>query len=87
MAEITASYADLFEQAKDVTAMYMHNANREIDDLFGKGYAAEHPEILISYMQIASRDFHVSASHKLSHDASESILSLLEDYLHQKTTN
>jgi hypothetical protein len=35
----------------------MRNAVRAIDELLGKGYAKDHPELIAAYMETAAKDF------------------------------
>ena len=48
---------DAIRQAPITAAHYMKHGQREIDALFGDGYAAKHPELLIAFMDICERDF------------------------------
>jgi|HubBroStandDraft_6_1064221.scaffolds.fasta_scaffold1012246_1 hypothetical protein len=36
---------------------YMLNAKSDIDEMFGPGYAAKHPELVGAYMQAAAADY------------------------------
>lgn len=48
---------DAVQQAPINTKFYMERGVVAIDTLFKKGYAAEHPELLIAFMDICERDF------------------------------
>jgi hypothetical protein len=47
----------LMHQAHMTAQTYMLNAMTDIDELFGKGYAAKHPELVSGYMNAAALDF------------------------------
>jgi len=44
-------------QAVDTAKSYMLRGQEIIDAHFGKGYAAQHPELLAAFMQTAAMDF------------------------------
>jgi len=46
----------LFRQAPMTAHDYMLKAS-DIDELLGKGYAKQHPELIAAYMQTAATDF------------------------------
>ena len=66
--QITATYDELFEQAKQTTSFYLRAGKREIDDLFGTGYAEQHPELLMTFMQVAHGEFKTSSQQKSLQD-------------------
>ena len=47
----------LMKQAADTAGSYMARARAAIDESFGEGYAAAHPEIVGAFMQAAAADF------------------------------
>lgn len=47
----------LLRQAPMTADEYMTKAIRDIDELLGKGYAKQHPELIATYMQTAAIDF------------------------------
>lgn len=47
----------LMRQASMTAQFYMLKAKADIDEMFGNGYAAKHPELVAAYMQTAARDF------------------------------
>lgn len=55
---------DLFRQAMMTAHDYMVNAKSEIDESFGDGYAAEHPELVAAYMQAAGYDLRTMLEHQ-----------------------
>jgi hypothetical protein len=50
------------EQASMTAKTYMLEAVTDIDDVFGKGYAGCHPELVGAYMITAALDFHATAT-------------------------
>ena len=54
---ITADTETLFRQALMTAHDYMLKAIHDIDELLGKGYAKQHPELIAAYMQTAAIDF------------------------------
>jgi hypothetical protein len=54
---ITADTSTLFRQAPMTAHDYMMKAIDDIDELLGKGYAKQHPELIAAYMQTAAIDF------------------------------
>ena len=49
--------SDLMHQARDTAETYFNQALRIIDEKFGEGYAKEHPELIVGFMNTAARDF------------------------------
>lgn len=47
----------LMKQAADTAGSYMARARAAIDESFGEGYAAAHPELVGAFMQAAAADF------------------------------
>lgn len=47
----------LMKQAADTAGSYMARARDAIDESFGEGYAAAHPELVGAFMQAAAADF------------------------------
>ncbi|KMJ45067.1 hypothetical protein AB204_11115 [Xenorhabdus khoisanae] len=43
-------------QAANSAAYWMERAVKEIDTLFGEGYAKQHPELIAAFMKTAARD-------------------------------
>jgi hypothetical protein len=62
---ITASFDSLSQRAPDTAANYMHAARREIDSLYGEGYADKNPAIVAVFMQTAAFDFATGAICKI----------------------
>lgn len=62
---ITASFGELLSQATDTAAQYMCHAKRNIDELFGEGYAAANPTLVAAFMQTAAADFGAASNGKV----------------------
>lgn len=62
MNKITADFSGLLKQASYTTDTYLANAIESIKKEFGEGYAEDHPELIIAYMDTCSRDFTTSSS-------------------------
>lgn len=56
----TISASELVRQAGDTAETYLNCAVRAIDARMGKGYAAEHPELISAFMQICVQDFEIA---------------------------
>lgn len=62
MSSLKAEIA--MEQAVTTAAYYMDGAIRHIDEKFGKGYAAKHPELVGAFMQACAADFDTTSQVK-----------------------
>jgi hypothetical protein len=51
---------DYMRQAHMTAHEYMMHGKRDIDEMFGDGFAKKHPELLGAYMQTAARDYDTS---------------------------
>lgn len=49
---------DAMRQAWKTAHEYMMWGKDQIDEMFGSGYAAKHPELLGAFMRTAAQDFH-----------------------------
>ena len=65
------SWTTLVHQAWKTAGLYMENAVREIDEIFGEGYAKKHPELVAVYMQVAAKDYDTAARIKVAEDFHE----------------
>ena len=54
---ITADFNGLMSQAPETAALYLRQAKHEIDSTFGKGFAANNPQLVAAFMQTAMLDF------------------------------
>jgi hypothetical protein len=54
---ITAGNETLLRQAPMTAHDYMMKAISDIDELLGKGYAKQHPELIAVHMQTAAIDY------------------------------
>ncbi len=55
MAESNGTRAH--NQAIDASTDYLRNAVRVIDEVFGKGHAKAHPELVIAFMQTCATEY------------------------------
>jgi len=58
---ITAGWHTLLRQAPMTADTYMGAAVKYIDEQFGDGYAAKHPELVGAFMQTCASDFNTAA--------------------------
>ncbi len=73
--QITAPWETLMKQAGYTADSYLIAAIDSIDGHLGKGFAEEHPELVIGFMQVAAMDF-LTASLGV---AAQNILEVLRD--------
>ncbi len=59
--EITADWVTLLSQAVGTADGYLADAVARIDNQFGDGFAAAHPELIVGFMQAAAIDFHATS--------------------------
>ena len=55
---ISGSWTDISDCARDIASSYMHEAVHSIDSLFGDGYARDHPELIAAFMRTSAENFH-----------------------------
>lgn len=79
MSEVTASFDTLMRQAPSTIALYLRDAVREIDNIFGKGYSAEHPNLVAAFITACASDFNFSAIQKELIPAIEDLASSLSE--------
>lgn len=72
---ITASFLELLDQSQMTARDYLAGALEAIDDRLGDGYAAKHPQLIATYMEVAAADFRTSVTLKIM----EPILARLAD--------
>lgn len=80
--KVTATWAKLMEDGASAAKYYMSCAVTEIDEMFGKGYAAAHPELVGAFMRTAATETHGSVLCKCMQLCTEEIsheLSLLSE--------
>ena len=75
---IDANYTNLMNQAPDTVDVYLDGAITSIDKRFGKGYAAEHPELVAAFIKSAAADFNNASMIIAVQEASERIAGALE---------
>lgn len=66
--KITASAETLLRQASMTAADYLRAAVRELDSVFGEGYAQQHPELVAAFMRTAAQDYHTAVSASVQQD-------------------
>lgn len=71
--QITADFHTLMKQASGTAQDYMCEGQRKIDQAFGDGYAAEHPELVATFMQVAASDFNTASTMKIVEALAEEI--------------
>ena len=74
---ITASFDTLFGQASETATTYLNHASREIDKLFGGGYAEKNPQLVAAFMQVAATDMAATTHAKVYGTALQEISSCL----------
>src|SRR5208282_2161180 len=74
-----ASFTELFEQGDITATAYMRNARENIDKEFGKGYAAEHPELVAAYMNAAVKDLGNSYTLKVAQGIARTAFNHIDD--------
>ncbi|NQY21457.1 MAG: hypothetical protein HRT40_09135 [Campylobacteraceae bacterium] len=79
MDKITASMETLVEQAPWTTKMYFKEAIKDIDELFGEGYAKANPELVGQYIRSCSNDVMTGCITSALQEISESIDTLKSD--------
>lgn len=62
---IEANLDTLFTLAQSRTESYLRTAETQIDEVFGAGYAREHPELIAAFMKTASDEFTRTATAKV----------------------
>jgi hypothetical protein len=62
---ITASFLELLDQSQMTASDYLAGAHGKIDERFGEGYAAKHPQLVAAYMEVAAADFRTSVTLKI----------------------
>lgn len=86
--KITASWVKLMEDGASAAKYYMSKAITDIDDMFGKGYASEHPELVGAYMKAAATEAQGQVIGKCLQLCTEDIneqLELLSDSIYKLT--
>ncbi len=85
MVGLSEEYRVLFEGGFTIADECLARAIRSIDLRFGQGYAKAHPELVATYMDIATQEFNTSSSQKrqmeLVHGALSRISTLVEEIL------
>ncbi len=74
--EITASWDQLLEDAREHAGNHMRKAVREIDGEFGEGYAKGNPALVAAFMQTAARDLHMSGMNVAAQGIADTLRSI-----------
>lgn len=77
MQTITADFNTLMRQAPQTAHTYLQDCSRYLDQHFGEGYAAKHPEVLAAMIRASAQDFHTACLCAVLQDSSEQISSSL----------
>ena len=75
---ITASFDTLLQQSTMTAATYLIKAKREIDEVFGEGYAAKNPAIVSAFIAAASADMNTATTAKVMGAALQRIAESLD---------
>lgn len=76
---ISASLDALFQQAPMTAATYMKTAVREIDELFGEGFAKKHPELIGQFMMTSAIDLMTGTLGKIAQEELGNVSAALTD--------
>ena len=68
-----SSADDAMRQATITVNYYMEKAVESIDEMFGRGYAEKHPELVAAFMRTAAQDFHTTIMKAAAEDITEAI--------------
>jgi len=67
MDERGVSYKDLMSSAERTAHGYLRAAVASVDEVLGKGSAAKFPQLVVAFMDAASKDYHASMlSHRIA---------------------
>jgi hypothetical protein len=81
MDRITANAECLMEQGAITAYTWMRQAVKDIDRMFGDGYAKEHPELISGYIKAASIDQLSSVIASVMQDTSEELSVVLREII------
>lgn len=76
---IEANFTTLMQQATDTTATYLMKAKREIDEVFGEGYAANNPALIAAFIASATADFNNACAMKVLGSAIDRVAAAIEN--------
>lgn len=76
---IYASFETLHDQASGTAATYLAQAQRHIDESFGKGFAEANPSLIAAFMQVAAVDFATAVNGKVLGSALDGIAGALDE--------
>ena len=75
---IEGSFTDLMDDAKSTAGSYLRAAKREIDEVFGAGYAEKNPSLVAAFMQTAAADLSAATTGKVQGAALQEIAESLQ---------
>jgi hypothetical protein len=70
---VTASPEELLRQGSMSAHEHFHAAIKSIDNKFGDGYSAKHPELIGAFINAAALNCHSSSSQQAIQDATDVI--------------
>jgi hypothetical protein len=76
---ITADFATLMRQAPMTAHDWMQQAVRDIDELFGEGYAKENPDLVGHYLMTCAIDYGSGVLSKCITDAIDGIADTIRE--------
>lgn len=80
---ISADATTLVLQASHTAHDYFRMAVKTIDSEFGEGYAAKHPDLIASLVNVACKDFSVAITLKEIAEMVEDVKSVITDTLEE----
>ena len=79
MQRIDADAGTLMMQAVMTAKTYLIGAKREIDEVFGDGYAESHPQLVAAFLSACKADFGTAVTGAVTQDAAESIAGAIRE--------
>lgn len=76
---VTASFIELHEQAPMSAAHYLYSAKRNIDEVFGEGYAAKNPALVAAFILACSNEMTEGANAKVMGAALQEIARSIDE--------
>ena len=73
MDKITADAATLMRQGSMTAREYLGEAVRSINDAFGEGYAAKHPELVAAMVKCAASDANTAVTTSALQEIAEAL--------------
>jgi len=79
MQPISADAGTLMNQAVMTAKTYLIGAKKEIDDVFGDGYAEAHPELVSAFLRTCAADFGAAVAGAIAQDTAESLAGAIRE--------